>query len=112
MKNINDYIKESREWWTGKSAQLISKKDLLKFAKEALKNTKLYPDDLQDELSQYEDPDDLDDAWANNKLSLYNKFEDELANIIFDDDKYSGNEGDICDHLWVYAWDLLNELNK
>lgn len=111
MKNINDYIKESQDWWSGKDAQLINKKDLLKFAQQALKNTKLDAEDLQNELSKYEDPDDLDDAWENNNLS-YCKFEDELANIISNDDKYGGKEGDICDHLWIHVWDLLDELQK
>jgi len=111
MKDISKYINEKQSWWSGKDAQLIDERTLLKFASKALKNTKLYASDLQEELSQYKDPDEVDDAWANNELK-YCKFENELANLLSNDDKYSGKEGDICDHLWVHAWDLLDDLIK
>ena len=42
MKDIRKFILEKQDWWTGKDAQLINKNDLIKFAKEALKQTKLY----------------------------------------------------------------------
>ena len=109
MKNITTYINEKQSWWNGKDSQLIDERTLLNVANKALKNTKLYASDLQDEISQYEDPDELDDARENNKLK-YCKFEDELANLLSDDDKYSGKEGDICDRLWIHVWDLLDDL--
>lgn len=109
MKDISKYINEKQSWWSGKDAQLIDEKTLLKFANKALKNTKLNALDLQDELSQYKDPDALDDAYENDRLK-YCKFIDELANLLSNDDKYSGEEGDICDHIWVHAWDLLDDL--
>ena len=91
MKDIRQFISEKQDWWTGKDAQLINKNDLIKFAKEALKQTK------------------LDEALENERLD-YCKFEDALANLLANDDKYGGKEGDICDHLWVHVWDLLDEL--
>ena len=83
----------------------------MKFTKEALKQTKLDPEEMIDQISRYHNSDDLDDARENGNLD-YCKFEDTLANIIADDDKYGGKEGDICDHLWIYAWNLLEELQK
>ena len=111
MKDITIFIKENQDWWSGKDAQLINKNDLMKFAKEALKQSKLDSEEMLNQISQYEDPDERDNAWENGKLD-YCKFEDTLANIIADDDKYGGQEGDICDHLWVHVWDLLDELQK
>ena len=109
MKDIRQFISEKQDWWTGKDAQLINKNDLIKSAKEALKQTKLDAEEMQNQISQYEDPDDLDDALENERLD-YCKFEDALANLLANDDKYGGKEGDICDHLWVHVWDLLDEL--
>ncbi len=109
MKSIVNFINEQQDWWSGKDAQLIDEKTLLQFANKALKNTKLYASDLQDELSQYEDIDELDNAWENNELK-YCKFEDELSNLLSNDTKYSGKEGDICDRVWIHAWDLLDDL--
>ena len=61
MKDIRKFILEKYDWWTEKDEQLISKNDLIKFAKEALKQTKLDAEEMQNQLSQYEDPDDLDE---------------------------------------------------
>lgn len=110
MKNIRQFISEKQDWWTSKDTQLINKNDLIKFAKEALKQTKLDAKEMQNQISQYEDPDDLDDARENERLD-YCKFEDTLSNLLADDDKYGGKEGDICDHLWVHVLDFLNELH-
>ena len=109
MKDIRQFISEKQDWWTGKDAQLINKNDLIKFAKKALKQTKLDAEKMQNQISQYEDPDDLDDALENERLD-YCKFEDALANLLANDNKYGGKEGDIFDHLWVHVWDLLDEL--
>ena len=109
MKDIRQFISEKHDWWTDKDEQLISKNDLIKFAKEALKQTKLDPEEMQSQLSQYEDPDDLDDAYEGERLD-YCKFEDTLADLLADDDKYGGKEGDICDRLWMHIWDFLDEL--
>ncbi len=109
MKDFRKFILEKHDWWADKDEQLISKNDLIKFAKEALKQTKLDAEEMQNQLGQYEDPDDLDDAYEGERLD-YCKFEDTLADLLADDDKYGGKEGDICDRLWMYIWDFLDEL--
>ena len=109
MKDIRKFILEKRDWWIDEDEQLISKNDLIKFAKKALKQTKLDPEEMQNQLGQYEDPDDLDDAYEGERLD-YCKFEDTLADLLADDDKYGGKEGDICDRLWMHIWDFLDEL--
>ena len=109
MKDIRKFISEKQDWWTGKDAQLINKNDLIKFAKKALKQTKLYAEKMQNQLSQYKDPDDLDSACENGRID-YCKFEDALANLIADDSKYGGKEDDICNRLWIHVWDFLDEL--
>jgi len=109
MKNIKEYIAEKQDWWTGEDAKLISKNDLIKFGKEALKQTKLNARQLQDEISQYKDPDDLDDAYGREALD-YCKFENVLANLIADDNKYGGKEGDITERIWFHMDDFLEAL--
>ncbi len=110
MKNIKNYINESVDYW--KNTKLISKNDLIKFANQALKNTKLFASDIQEEISQYEDPDDLWDAYDNENLDKYCKWINELSNLLADDNKYGGTEGDICDAVFDVAYDLLEELYK
>lgn len=109
MKDIKKYITEKQDWWNGKDAKLISKNDLIKFGKEALKQTKLNAHQLQDEISQYKDPDDLDDAYERKEID-YCKFEDVLTNLLADDDKYGGIEGDIADRIWFHIDNFLDEL--
>ena len=109
MKDIRKFILEKHDWWTDEDEQLISKNDLIKFAKKALKQTKLDPEEMQSQLGQYKDPDDLDDAYEGERLD-YCKFEDALADLLADDDKYGSKEGDICDRLWMHIWDFLDEL--
>ena len=109
MKDIKTFILEGHDYWTSK---LISKKDILKFGLEALKQTKLFASDIQDELGQYEDPDDLDRAYENEELEKYLKWENKLAELLSEDNKYGGDEGDICEDVWVHAYDLLEELYK
>jgi hypothetical protein len=110
MKNIKDFILEGKDQWSGE--KYIKKADLLKFCIKALKNSKTFASDIQDEISQYEDPDDLDRARNNDELTNYLKFENELANLLADDNKYSGLEGDICDNVFDNAYDIMEELYK
>lgn len=109
MKDIKDFILEAQDYWNSK---YISKKDIIKFGLEALKNTKLSASDIMDEISQYEDPDDLDRAYEDERLEQYCEWEQELSKLIFDDDKYSSYEGDICNDVYAKSYDLLNELSK
>jgi hypothetical protein len=109
MKNIKDFILEAKDYWTCK---FISKNDILKFGVEALKKGKLTASDILDEIGQYEDPDDLDRAWENKDIDKYCHFENMLGDLLFEDDKYTGKEGDICDAVWGNAWDYFTELEK
>lgn len=108
MKDIKKYILEKQDWWTGE--KYISKQDLLKFCVKALKQAKTTPDKIQDELSQYEDPDDLDAAYEREELDNLIAFEDALTDLLFNDNKYGGKEGDICDKVYLHIWDLMDEL--
>ena len=111
MKDIKVFLKESQDWYSGDIAKLIKKNDLIAYAKLALKETHLSASDLQNELGKYEDVDELDDAHDNGNLK-YCEFEDKLADIISNENKYSGDEGDICDYIWAHAYDFLDELSK
>ena len=110
MKNIKDFILEGKDQWSGE--KYIKKADLLKFCIKALKQSKTNPRDIQNEISQYEDPDDLDAAYERGDLTAYTKFEDALANLLADDDNYSGLEGDICDNVFDNVYDIMEELYK
>lgn len=109
MKDITQYIIEKQDWWN--NIKLIDKNSLLKFGQQALKNTKLFASDILEEINGYKDQDRLDDAYDKENL-LYSKFVDELAELISDDPKYEGKEGDICDSLWEYVREFLSDLVK
>lgn len=108
MKDIKKYILEKHDWWTGE--KYISKSDLLKLCVKALKKAKTTPDKIQDEISQYEDPDDLDKAYEREELYEFIAFEKALSDLIFNDKKYGSKEGDICDNVFMNIWDLMDEL--
>lgn len=110
MKHIKEYIIEANNKWSGE--KYIKKDELIKFCLQALKNSKTFPSDIQDEIGQYKDPDDLNRARDNDELTNYSKFENALANLLADDDKYSGFEGDICDNVFDSVYDLMEELYK
>jgi len=110
--NKLDIGKLKLDFWDKAGVKLISKEDLIKYSLEALKNSKTFASDIQDEIGQYEDPDDLNDARDNDELTNYLKFENSLANLLADDNQYSGLEGDICDNVFDNVYDLMEELYK
>jgi len=110
MKNIKDFILEGKDQWSGE--KYIKKADLLKFCVKALKNSKTFVSDIQDEINKYNNPDDLDRARNNDELTNYLKFENELANLLADDSQYGGLEGDICDNVFDNVYDIMKELYK
>lgn len=112
MKDIKNYILESTSNFKWSGEKYIKKDELIKFCLQALKKSKTFASDIQDEIGNYEDPDDLDRARNNDELTNYSKFENELANLLADDDKYSGFEGDICDNVFDNIYDLMEELYK
>jgi len=120
MKNINNFISEKliidknikmtntgKDYWSCKD---ISKSDMIKFAKKALKESKVKPEKILDELSGYEDIDDLQQAYENEELTSYLAFEQKFLDMIANDDQYGGKEGNIGDALWVHIYDIINEI--
>lgn len=120
MKNINNFISEKliidkdikmnstgKDYWSYKD---MPKSDMLKFVKKALKESKIKPEKIQSELSGYEDIDDLQDAYENEELPSYLAFEQKLLDMIADDEKYGGIEGDIGEAIWIHAYDIMDEI--
>ena len=110
MKNIKDFILEGKDQWSGE--KYIKKADLLKFCIKALKDSKTFASDIQDEINKYKDHDDLNDARDNDELTNYLKFENSLANLLADNKQYGGLEGDICDIVFDNVYDIMKELYK
>lgn len=109
MKDIKQYIIEKQDYWNSK---IINKKDLLDYCVKALKESDTFASDIQKELNQFDGIDDLKEAYDNGAHGLenYTKFENELLNMLADNDKYSGLEGDIVECILNNAWDLMDEL--
>ena len=120
MKNIDNFISEKlvidkdikmsstgKDYWSCKD---ISKSEMLKFVKKALKESKVKPERILDELSGYEDIDDLQDAYEREELSSYLAFEQKFLDMIANDDQYSGKEVNIAEALWIHAYDIINEI--
>ena len=120
MKNIDNFISEKlvidkdikmtstgKDYWSCKD---ISKSEMLKFVKKALKESKVKPERILDELSGYEDIDDLQDAYEREELSSYLVFEQKFLDMIANDDQYSDKEGNIGEALWIHAYDIINEI--
>jgi hypothetical protein len=120
MKDINNFISEKlvidkdikmsstgKDYWSYKD---MPKSEMLKFVKKALKETKIKPEKIQEEISGYEDIDDLQQAYENEELSSYLAFEQKLLNMIADDEKYGGTEGDIGEAIWTHAYDIFEEI--
>ena len=120
MKNLKDSILEKlvinkdikmtntgEDYWSYKN---MPKSDMIKFVKKALKESKIKPEKIQSELSGYEDIDDLQQAYENEELSSYLAFEQKLLDMIADNEKYGGTEGDIGEAIWIHAYDIMNEI--
>jgi len=120
MKNLKDSILEKliidkdikmsstgKDYWSCKD---ISKTEMLKFVKKALKESKVKPERILDELSGYEDIDDLQQAYENEELPSYLTFEQKFLDMIANDDQYGGKEGNIGEALWIHAYDIMDEI--
>lgn len=120
MKDIYNFISEKlvidknikmsstgKDYWSYKD---MPKSDMLKFVKKALKETKIKPEKIQEEISGYEDIDDLQQAYENEELSSYLAFEQKFLDMIADDEKYGGAEGDIGEAIWIHAYDIFEEI--
>lgn len=117
MKNINYYILEKLKKINSKNTNLniqqnefIDQDDLIEYCFKAVDNADVYLVDIRDEINKYKDDDALNRARDNGELTNYSKFENELANLLADDDNYSGFEGDICDNLFSNIRQFVDKL--
>jgi hypothetical protein len=120
MKNINNFISEKlvidkdikmsstgKDYWACKN---ISKPEMLKYVKKALKETKIKPEKIQEEISGYEDIDDLQQAYENEELPSYLIFEQKLIDMLDEDDNYMNCSGAIGTYVWIHAYDIFEEI--
>ena len=105
MKNLKDSILEKlvinkdikmtnigKDYWSFKD---MPKSDMIKYVKKALKETKVKPEKIMEELSGYEDIDDLQQAYENEELPSYLIFEQKLIDILDEDENYCNSSGAI-----------------
>lgn len=120
MKNINNFISEKlvinkdlkmsstgKDYWSFKD---MDKSEMLDLVKKALRKSNIKPKDIQDELSGYEDIEDLEDAHSNNELDNYSTFENEMYNLLETNSKYNGINDNIMDSIWTHAYDIMDEI--
>ena len=120
MKNIINFISEKlvidkdikmsstgKDYWACKN---ISKPEMLKYVKKALKETKIKPEKIQEEISGYEDIDDLQQAYENEELPSYLIFEQKLIDMLDEDDNYCNCSGAIGTYVWIHAYDIMEEI--
>lgn len=83
--------------------------ELMDFASKALKSSRVKVKDIQNEISWFDDPDDLFRAIDRNELPDYAKFMDEMSHAI-SISKYGGGGDDIVDQLAAapeFVFDLV-----
>ena len=120
MKDINNFISEKlvidkdlkmsstgKDYWSCKN---ISKTEMLKYVKKALKESKIKPEKIQEEISGYEDIDDLQQAYENEELPSYLIFEQKLIDMLDEDDNYMNCSGVIGTYVWIHAYDIFGEI--
>lgn len=120
MKNINNFISEKliidkdikmsstgKDYWSCKN---ISKPEMLKYVKKALKESKIKPEKIQEEISGYEDIDDLQQAYENEELPSYLIFEQKLIDMLDEDENYCNSSGAIGTYVWIHAYDIFEEI--
>ena len=120
MKNINNFISEKliidkdikmsstgKDYWSCKD---ISKSEMLKYVKKALKESKIKPEKIQEEISGYEDIDDLQQAYENEELPSYLIFEQKLIDMLDKDENYMNCSGAIGTYIWIHAYDIMDEI--
>ena len=89
--------------------------EMIEFAKKALESAKVKPRWVQEELSTYEDPDDMDDAIERGEFTYMNRFLEEFSNVLSDSDEYGGKEGDYADGVAEdpnFLYDLMDYIDR
>lgn len=124
MKQIVEYLLSKKNnkanfesfklkvWDNYKFEKYISSEDIAKFVLMALEKSKVNPKDIQEEFGYYKDPDDLLDAYDRRETSAYCRFEETLGNLLANDNKYSGKEGDILEGVFTVCYDIMGEVEK
>ena len=110
----NPILKKLQKIWDDYNSELpIDIQEIIEFAKQALKSAKVFASDICDEISRYDDPDDLDDALTNGNLHSTSKFLDGLADIMADSG-YAGKEGDYVDNIAAtsFLYDFMNYMAR
>ena len=106
MKQLTNFINESL-FWNNKN---ISENDIIKLAKQAIKNANIKPEDIQKEFSNFKDPDDLYAAYDNNELDNYAEFENAMYNLLEENPKYKGVTDNIMDNVFDKVYDLMDKI--
>jgi len=110
MKNIDTYIVEkTNNFWNNK---YISQNDIIKLSGEALKKCKITPDSIMNEIGQFDDPDNLNDAIDRGELSDYSEFENTLSEILKNNIKYKKYCDEILEDVLLFAYDLMTNIEK
>ena len=120
MKDINNFISEKliidkdikmsstgKDYWSCKD---ISKPEMLDLVKKVLRKTKIKPEKIMEEISGYEDIEDLQQAYENEELPSYLIFENEMYNLLEANSKYNGINDNIMDSIWTHAYDIMDEI--
>lgn len=116
MKSLKEYVTESlvnekftERDWRNKD---ISFDEMVKFAKSALAETKVKPRAICAELGEWEDPDDLWNAYDRGDLTDTKKWMEKFTEMLSETDEYGGSEGDIADELFDDLYDLMDQIDR
>lgn len=115
MKSLSQYINESliitrlKKDWNDK---LIPFDELVNLSKKALEASRTDPKAICSELSSYEDPDDLWDAFDRGDLSDANKWMYKFKNLLAYSDEWKNNEDEICDAVFDIMYDLMDNIYR
>jgi len=112
---LNEFsINESNENIVAKNwnCQYISFENMMNFVIAAINETAVDPEYICTELSSYEDPDDLWNAYDRGELKDTAKFMDEFTDLLADSDEYGGKEGDIADALFDDLYEVMDMICK
>lgn len=102
-----DYSVSDLKW----NLKYISKEDLLRICNNALHTTKTFASDILKEIDGY-DVDDLMDAWDNNSIPNFKKWNQEVNSIIENNSKYDDCFEEILEEVFKRSYEILEELYK
>lgn len=103
MKDLITYLLESYDYWNNK---YISKDEILKLCNKALQENNITASIINDEISKYKDIDHLYNAYENDKLENYKKFEKSLIVLL----KNNNYMNEILEDVFNNIYDLVMDL--